>query len=64
MSILSLNCRRLGNRRAVHDLHDMVKERRLALVFLMETKLCNKKAEFFRIKLSFDYMFVVDSVGA
>jgi hypothetical protein len=29
----------------------------------METLLCNKKAEFFRIKLNFDYMFVVDRVG-
>jgi hypothetical protein len=33
------------------------------MVFLMETLLCNKQAEFFRIKLKFDYMFVVDRVG-
>jgi hypothetical protein len=41
----------------------MVKEKRPVMVFLMETLLCNKKAEFFRIKLQFDYMFVVDKVG-
>jgi hypothetical protein len=63
MSILSWNCRGLGNRRAVRDLHQMVKEKRPVLVFLMETKLCNKRAEFIRIKLQFDYMFVVDCVG-
>ena len=41
----------------------MVKEKRPVLVFLVETKLCNKKAEFFRIKSNFDYMSMVDSVG-
>jgi hypothetical protein len=41
----------------------MVKEKRPVMVFLMETLLCNKKAEFLRIKLQFDYMFVVDKVG-
>jgi hypothetical protein len=29
----------------------------------METKMMNKKCDFLRIKLSFDFMFVVDSVG-
>jgi hypothetical protein len=41
----------------------MVKEKRPIMVFLMETLLCNKKAEFLRIKLNFDYMFVVEKVG-
>jgi exonuclease III len=63
MSILSWNCQGLGNHRAVRDLHQMMKEKRPVLVFLMETKLCNKKAEFLQIKLHFDYMFVVDCVG-
>jgi exonuclease III len=63
MSILSWNCRGIGSRRAVRDLHQMVKEKRPVLVFLMETKLCNKRAKFIRIKLQFDYMFVVDCVG-
>jgi hypothetical protein len=29
----------------------------------METKMQNKKCDFIRIKLGFDYMFGVDSVG-
>jgi exonuclease III len=41
----------------------MVKEKRPNLVFLMETKCHNKNLDFIRIKLKFDHMFVVDSVG-
>jgi hypothetical protein len=63
MSIICWNCRGLGNHSAVRDLHQMVKEKRPTLVFLMETLLCNKKADFLIIKLNFDYMFVVDRVG-
>jgi hypothetical protein len=63
MSILCWNCRGLGNQRAVRDLHQMVKEKRPSLVFLMETKLYYNKADFLRIKMNFDYMFVVDCVG-
>jgi exonuclease III len=63
MSVLSWNCRGLGNPEIVPDLHCMVKEKGPDLVFLMETKMQNKKCEFIRIKLGFDYMFGVDSVG-
>jgi hypothetical protein len=41
----------------------MVKEKGPKLVFLMETRICNKDTDFLRIKLKFDYIFVVDSVG-
>jgi hypothetical protein len=41
----------------------MVKEKKPLLVFLMETKMNNKKIEFLRAKLKFDNMFVVESVG-
>jgi exonuclease III len=41
----------------------MVKEKGPDLVFLMETKMQNKKCDFIRIKLGFDYMFGVDSLG-
>lgn len=38
MSILSWNCRGLGNPRSVRDLHLLVKEKRPNLLFLMEQK--------------------------
>jgi exonuclease III len=63
MNVLSLNCQRLGNPRTVRNLHRLVKEKKPDLVFLMETKMQNKKCDFIRIKLGFDYMFGVDSVG-
>jgi exonuclease III len=63
MSFLSWNCRGLGNPRAIRDLHQMVKEKGPSMVFLMETKICNKDMDFLRIKLKFDYIFVVNSVG-
>jgi hypothetical protein len=43
MSVLSWNCRGLGNPKTVRDLHRMVKEKGTELVFLMETKMQNKK---------------------
>jgi exonuclease III len=63
MIVLSWNCRGLGNPGTVHDLHRLIKEKKHDLVFLMETKIQNKKCDFIRIKLGFDYMFGVDSVG-
>ena len=41
----------------------MVKEKKTQFGFPMETKLHNKNVDFIRIKLKFDHMFVVDSVG-
>jgi exonuclease III len=63
MSILSRNCRGLGNPRAVRDLCRMVKKKRPKLVFVMETKLQAQKFGCLKIKLGFDNVFVVDSVG-
>ncbi|XP_059436330.1 uncharacterized protein LOC132169290 [Corylus avellana] len=63
MRAISWNCRRLGNPETVRDLCHMVKEKKPLLVFLMETKMNAKKMEFVRIKLKFDNMFAVDSVG-
>jgi hypothetical protein len=60
MSLLSWNCRRLGNPWAVQDLHQLVKEKKPNLVFLMETKLHNKNLDFLRIRLRFDHLFMVD----
>jgi exonuclease III len=63
MSVLSWNCRGLGNPVTVRDLNRLVKEKKPDLVFLMETKMNNKKCDFIRIKLGFDYSFCVDCVG-
>jgi exonuclease III len=63
MSVLSWNCRGLGNPGTVQDLHRLVKEKKPDLVFLMETKMINKKCDPIRIKLGFDYLFCVDCVG-
>jgi exonuclease III len=63
MSALVWNCRGLGIPQTVRDLCQLVKEKRPRLVFLIETKMVNKKIEFLRIKLGFDQMFVVNCVG-
>ena len=63
MSCLSWNCQGLGNPQAVRDLHHLVKDKKPTVVFLMETKIFNKNCDFLRIKLGYDHMFVVDSVG-
>jgi exonuclease III len=63
MSILSWNCRGLGNPRVVRDLHHMVKEKKPTMVFIMETKVHDKNLDFLRINLGMHNMFVVDSVG-
>jgi hypothetical protein len=63
MSLLSWNCRGLGNLRIVRDLCRMVKEKKPDLVFLMETKLPSLRMEFIRVRTGFDYMFVVDNMG-
>jgi hypothetical protein len=63
MSILSWNCRGLGNHRSVRDLCRLVKEKRPSLVFLMETKMLSKCLEKIRLKIGFGNVFGVDSVG-
>jgi exonuclease III len=63
MIVISWNCRGLGNPRTVRDLRRMVKVKRPILVFLMETKLKQKKMEKIRCLLGFQNLFVVDSNG-
>jgi len=41
MILLSWNCRGIGNLWTIQALHQMVKEKRLSIVFLVET-LCSK----------------------
>jgi exonuclease III len=63
MSLISWNCRGLENPWTVRDLCLMVKEKRPALLFLIETKSRKNKLEGVRIKLGFEGLFVVDPVG-
>jgi hypothetical protein len=41
----------------------MVKEKKPKMVFLMETKMSNKRVDFLKRKLDFANLFAVDSVG-
>ncbi|XP_074289614.1 uncharacterized protein LOC141614766 [Silene latifolia] len=63
MSLLSLNCRGLGNPSAVSGLRNLLRNEAPALVFLSETKLSGE--EFRRVRASFDEYegMEVDSVG-
>ncbi|XP_059433934.1 uncharacterized protein LOC132167054 [Corylus avellana] len=63
MSILSWNCRGLGNLWIVRDICRLVKEKKPNLVFLMETKLMASRVERVKYKLGFSSVFVVDCVG-
>jgi exonuclease III len=63
MSILSWNCRGLGNLQTIRDLCRMVKEKKPNLVFLMEIKLRAVRMESIKAKLGFDCVFTVDCVG-
>ena len=63
MSILSWNCRGLGNPHTVRDLCRLVKVKKPSLVFLMETKLRSVRMESIKAILGFDCVFTVDCVG-
>jgi exonuclease III len=63
MIAISWNCRGLGNPQTVRDLRRMVKAKRPCLVFLMETKLKQRKMEKIRCLLGFQNLFAVDSIG-
>ena len=63
MSILSWNCRRLGNPRTVQALKGLVDEVKPDIIFLMET-LCNRnKLEPIKKAFNFDGLFYVDCKG-
>ncbi|XP_062171134.1 uncharacterized protein LOC133876926 [Alnus glutinosa] len=63
MSILSWNCRGLGNPQTVRVLHQLVKEKNPSFVFLMETFCSKSYMEKIRCRLGFESLFVVDPVG-
>jgi exonuclease III len=63
MKIMSWNCRGLGNLRTVRELSRLTKQKKPAMVFLMETKLHKTKMENVRCKVGYPNMFVVDRIG-
>ncbi|GLT63989.1 hypothetical protein SLA2020_365100 [Shorea laevis] len=63
MSIISWNCRGLGNPRTVRDLCQLVKDKQPQFLFLMETKLRQFRMQVIRLKLRYEGMLVVDPIG-
>jgi hypothetical protein len=63
MTTLCWNCRGLGNPSTVGELYRKVKEKCPGVVFLMETKLHNKKMARIKQKMGFNNMLTVDCVG-
>ncbi|VFQ84297.1 unnamed protein product [Cuscuta campestris] len=63
MSLISWNCRGLGNRRTVQEVAELASVKKPEFIFLMETKCARSKAEELRLKLGFEGLFYVDSVG-
>lgn len=63
MNLLSWNCRELCNPRTVRDLHQLVKEKRPSIVFLMETLVSQSYMERICKRLQFDNIFVVNPTG-
>jgi len=63
MSVISWNCRGLGNPRTVREAVDLVSCKKPDFLFLMETKVARTHAERLRVKLGFEGLFYVNSVG-
>ena len=63
MSLLSWNCRGLGNPRTVKALQKVINQQDPILVFLMETKISEEKAVSVRDKCNFSHSWVVPSAG-
>ena len=63
MSLLSWNCRGLGNPRTVKALQKVINQQEPILVFLMETKINEEKAVSVRDKCNFSHSWVVPSAG-
>ncbi|XP_019164501.1 PREDICTED: uncharacterized protein LOC109160652 [Ipomoea nil] len=61
MSLLSWNCRGLGNPTAIRVLADLVRSKRPQVVLLMETFVDTQRMEPIRVQLGFEGLFVVDA---
>lgn len=63
MNHLCWNCRGVGNPRTVRVLHDLIRDRKPDVLFLMETIASSNMIEKLRIKFGFANCFSVDRVG-
>lgn len=63
MKTLSWNCRGVGFPRNIQFLCDVVRQEKPMLFFLCETLAKKSKMEWVQLKLGYQGMFVVDSVG-
>ncbi|XP_019167807.1 PREDICTED: uncharacterized protein LOC109163512 [Ipomoea nil] len=63
MSLISWNCRGLGNQTAIRVLADLVRTERPSVIFLIETFVDKHRIEEIRVQLGFDCPFTVDAVG-
>lgn len=63
MSILSWNCHRLGHRRAILALKDLVRVHKLIILFLCETWYDVRKANEVCSMIGYDGGFVVKNEG-
>lgn len=63
MSLLSWNCRGLGNPATVRVLVDLVHSKKPEIIFIIETLVGNSKLQPIKNKLGFEGLFVVDNVG-
>lgn len=57
MSCLIYNCRRLGNPKIVHELHNIVRMEASALVFLCDTKIDGKRVANLTARLGLQDVF-------
>lgn len=63
MSVISWNCHELSNPRIIHEIMGVVSKKLHAFIFLMETKVSRLHTETLKVKLGFDELFYIDSVG-
>ena len=63
MSVLSWNCRGLGNALAVQMLQDLIHHKRPDFIFLIETLYSRSRVDFIRNKLGYAGLFVIDCIG-
>ncbi|XP_019194790.1 PREDICTED: uncharacterized protein LOC109188615 [Ipomoea nil] len=63
MSLISWNCRGLGNLTAIRVLADLVRTKRPSVIFLIETFVDKHRIDDIRVQLGFDCAFTIDAVG-
>lgn len=63
MTTLSWNCRGLGNSRTIQVLAELVRHLKPTFVFLIETMLLRDRLDAIKLKLGYEGVFAVSSVG-